>query len=1124
MDEFIEDEDEKQEEKVSESTLKEKQTVTESKIIKTESIEILQKKEKPLLVSTKPEVIEVEATKKQPPKLEISEKATITAKAKKVEKRDIETETEAQTASVIKKEVFFGYPTKPLAKPLFVQNSGFISLTGEKSFGELEENVVTESMYIPAKPRPTLEIGKQRENLLIAAQPKPESKLSSVEKFGIFRQSKPENKISSEVSVKVRTDHTRDAEVKTAEKVPLFIERNSLRIKGSKALASELKQTKAEVEKIKLKLEAAKKEIYDSIDIAKREDYDELEKKYGKAVSELRDTIGFLEKTKKGLKAAEEKIQSLNKQVLQLGKNLDMQCKEASEKMDERGKIIQTQKEEISSLKEEILRQGEAVAELKQQYLELTGELEKEISSGRVCDDKDESGRDYAYGKIEDMLKNALPIAGRGNLRGKYLKRLRKEFEEFSEKVEKLGKCKHYNVACIYREDLRKMLQQLLGKAKETELKTLSPLRSDKGECFGIDGRDKLEAVEEMLAKQRNENLKQQEKIYEQKKEIIEQKKEIDEKNKKICEVEDDSRAFNQVIVGLISDKDNFEGQEREKQDVLEKENGDLRQKLEELKKKNEELQGELEKANAQFFVIMEAAAEDREDIKKEMEEQRMRLEKKLKKKDEEKEKQNEQIQKLENDARAQSEENMLLKSQKLICEPEEKNNKGKEEKDKEEEEEAERKMNELMRQLESTEDVEQLKKGIAKLLDYAQKRLVRTASKFGLKNTENSGEQAGGIYNGFNQSAQKNTAGSFVHTVSSVQENIMAVWKRMTLVLKPEALSKKILEEATADAEESKINSEAEKRKKAVVEEKDAEIAELKKKLKEMETSLRQQEVDVSIMRRHMKRRTETNLLYEMNVPSLCNFNDPSNIRNKERRDDGRCSTPYETPGANELRSGYAHDNNYSRDNSQRRAVSYPKTLLKSIENSNSHLKKYNESQMKSDEPFENLDAKGLWLFTAQGKSSISLGSIEETKDEIKDDDKESMLLKLQKAGQQVLNYLNSDYWKNNVMWDKNFETQNKSAKEAISRLLECIKKKNKQTPVLQKSVTEKELKKKLKTPMMGTKTRSKLSLLKTARGKNVIQNLNGKFNSENSGSKIEKNKKIAPENLKQKVTTKRK
>ena len=321
------------------------------------------------------------------------------------------------------------------------------------------------------------------------------------------------------------------------------------------------------------------------------------------------------------------------------------------------------------------------------------------------------------------------------------------------------------------------------------------------------------------------------------------------------------------------------------------------------------------------------------------------------------------------------------------------------------------------------------------------------------------------------------------------------------------------------ADAEEEKINSEAEKRKQAVVEEKDKEIAKLKEKLKEMETSLRQQEVDVSIMRRHMKRRTETNLLYEMNVPSLYNFNDLSNIRNKEKRDDDRRSTPYETPGTN-LRSGYAHDNSYSRDNSQHRSVSYSKTLLKSIEDSDSRFEKYNESQIKLDETFENLDKKGLRLFTAQGKRGDSLGSIEETKEEIKADDKESMLPKLQRAGQQVLDCLNSDYWKK---WDKNFETQNKSAKEAILRLLECIKKKNKQKPVLQKSVTETQLKKQLETPKM-RKTQSKVLLLKTARDKDLVKNLNGKFNDENSGSKIKGNKNIAPENLKQKVTTKRK
>ena len=119
----------------------------------------------------------------EPPQLKIAKTETVTAEAKKVEKRDSGTEMEVPTPSVIAKEISFGYQTKNQPKPLLVQNNDNISLTGEKSFGELQRVIVKESMHISAEPKPTLEIGEQRETLLIEAQPKPRSKISPVKTF-----------------------------------------------------------------------------------------------------------------------------------------------------------------------------------------------------------------------------------------------------------------------------------------------------------------------------------------------------------------------------------------------------------------------------------------------------------------------------------------------------------------------------------------------------------------------------------------------------------------------------------------------------------------------------------------------------------------------------------------------------------------------------------------------------------------------------------------------------------------------------------------------------------------------------------------------------------------------------
>ena len=245
MDDYIEEDEESEKEEkvvpgkeVSAFTLDEKPTVAKNEISNAESIEILQKKEKPLLDPTKIAAVEVKAMKKQPPKFEISktqpitaeaqtvetkesatepqklsiasntaevafektalpkkeftidgqsellvvpkktEKTeanvgtepphlkiakteTVTAEAKKVEKRDSGTEMEVPTPSVIAKEVSFGYQTKNQPKPLLVQNNDNISLTGEKSFGELQRVIVKESMHISAEPKPTLEIANR---------------------------------------------------------------------------------------------------------------------------------------------------------------------------------------------------------------------------------------------------------------------------------------------------------------------------------------------------------------------------------------------------------------------------------------------------------------------------------------------------------------------------------------------------------------------------------------------------------------------------------------------------------------------------------------------------------------------------------------------------------------------------------------------------------------------------------------------------------------------------------------------------------------------------------------------------------------------------------------------------
>ena len=255
------------------------------------------------------------------------------------------------------------------------------------------------------------------------------------------------------------------------------------------------------------------------------------------------------------------------------------------------------------------------------------------------------------------------------------------------------------------------------------------------------------------------------------------------------------------------------------------------------------------------------------------------------------------------------------------------------EEKRKKEAEEAKKEMDDLMRSLKNTEDVEQLKNGIAALLNYAQKRLTTGADKFGLEDAESFVKKIGDVYgNDVRQIAQRLTATSFVNTVSSVQENIMEVWKKMTMILKPKALPKEVLEKATADEEEKRIKDEVARRvtikTRAVVQEKDEEIAVLKKQLEQMERKLKQQASDAKI-KQHMRGKTEINLSSKANGSPLYNLTEISDVRDEESCDNGRYSTPCETPGTNKLRNRYARNgDNYSRDDSRRRSFIHSKSF----------------------------------------------------------------------------------------------------------------------------------------------------------------------------------------------------
>jgi len=1416
-----------------------------NEISNAESIEILQKKEKPLFASTKTAAVEVKATKKQPPKLEISkmqpitaeaqavetkesatgtqkpelsvtsktaevsfekntlpkkdftinaqsklfvapkktvkkdanvetepskleisETKTLTAEAKKVEKQEIGTEMGASTSSVITEESSFGYSPKIQAKPLSLQRNDSVLLTGAKSFGELQEDVVEKSMHIPAKSKPTLEIDKKRESLLFEAQPKPESEISSVETLSILRQPKPENQISSEVSVKVlpkpkpvyvkmnsdslsiegndanwrlqteleatkeelkaekeasgllatelelektlqqagkartfdalkptkafsesviRTKNTRNTEVHTADKVPLSTEKNELFIKGEKPSKDwiidfdeddfnvtdlpEAKKSKEKLEKKKdeiakesekskekwneyfqsmqeqgssaqnsfQKEQALKEEKLRSIlaaiknesceskqlrdikqetterigvikepvstsgisiqtdletkdrnvgteDLPRTFDNDKMQRVQRVNESFVNDKLSLMSR----FKQKEKEYEKLENDHTELCENAEEMIKLNEEYVSENKGLKSTQK----NLEEELVNLRKNYENLKKAFEEL-----KEVEETGCCNVSDECEIKRALKGAREIAAEAMEGIKDGNLRGEKANELLKRFGEqarcFSEGVGENHinhKCK--NAVCQQRIKFMNSLAHLLQK-----MKNMAPFKAIQAERWMIKGSKTSKPFK--VTSVNSFKLDVDPKVKSETETQKEQLSRLTAENEELKSRLQEALVMQEELVSIIE-------KTKDGEEPLEKENNDLKEKLEELEKQNKEkdeklkkLEEEDEKPSELFYT----AYSDNDKLRKELEEKNNEINVQKQQYRTLREEMEKIRQEKDNEINAQKRENRDLGDENFLLEfenkvlkdrpknegDEKKNSKDKkfkklpkkptdpgiakevnvflenlkkagdnlkklellrkeletkprlkewvsdelkeaikdakeheerEEKYKKEEEEAKKETNELKQKLKDAKNVKQLKQVIMAFLDNAERRLNIAAKEFedmesfvkGIEDAYGSdSEQARTI-------AQKNASGSFVHTVSALQKNVIEAWKKITVILKPKALPGKVLEEVTADEEEKKINREAERRKRAVVQEKDAEIAALKKKLEEMERKLKKQVLDAKT-RRHIKGKTETNLLHETNVSPLYKFNDTSDVRDKKKRDDDRRSTQYETPGTSKLRNRCA--NNYSRDDSRRSSASHSQTLLKEFENSGSRLENYNESQIKSDKTFETLDTKGLQSFTAQGKSANFLGSIEEMKDEIQEDDKEYMLPKLRKAGQQVLNYLNSDYWKNDVMWDRNFETQNKSVEEALRSLLEYIEKKNKRTPVLQKSVTEK----KLKTTKAGTKTRSRFLLpttvtdISTENKSGLTKNLKSMFDNQKSDGKGKDTgthyKKIDPKNL---------
>ena len=1279
MNEYIEDEDEKQEEKVSAFEPEETPTVSESKIIKTENLEILQKKEKPPLAPTNTEFIEVKATEKRPPEFEISDTQSITAeaqavetkesstepqekkdegvgtelpeleikktepviaKAKKVEKRDIETETEtkAPTLSISEKEVSFGYPTKSLAKPLSFQNDNSIFLTGEKSFGELQKDVVAESMHIPAKPRPTLEIDKPREKLLIEAQPKPESEISSVETFDILRQSKPENEIKSEVLVEVLPNpKAKPAYVKTKN--------GSLFIKGekpSKDLIIDLdldeeiidldldedfesekgkllqkRQHDAMVDIVRTRIrscmsdkdaESVVSKIFEGKDEETKEVKEKLEKIEGKLwhgdnkndkrliqkvheiiaqyISGLNNTpIDAVEKTPKAAEVSKMfkpgwSVPTIQSKIVDdtIGKKFFSNLSPSKEqKVCFIGKSAVTADKSALTTDAEVQADGSRIFEyLEPEYVMQQSFVDDKLSYVSQLEQKERENKEleFNYSELQKAALNMLNINKEYSLENENLKSIekdlnkelvevKKEHENLKKEFEKWKELEETGCDNVSAEE---KIKEALKGAKEIAAEAMDKItsRSLSGEKaeellkrFGVlasrfsDGKGQGHSQREC----KNNVCQRREKFMNSLAHLLQKmtrnpkadafnpistaqwtlkggiskvskpfevtyansfKIDIDSKVEREKEAQQkrlaDLMGKNNELIRKNEElesklREKLDNAERKKQDVLGKENEDLRQKLEELKGENKKLEERLklkeEEVDYLYGEFVATACKELEDKKKV-------LEKDIKEKDE--------------IIAQKNEENRQLKLRKLIREP------GEEGDDKKEEEEAERKMNDLMRQLESTEDVKLLKQGIALLLDYAQKRLSSTASKFGLKDTENSGEQAEGIYNDFKSILQKNTADSFVHTVSSVQENIMAVWKRMILVLKPKALSEKHLEKAMADAEEEKINSEAEKRKQAVVEEKDKEIAALKKKLEEMrighnmkvlelENKLRR--AGVAVVKRHVRNiKTDADL-------SIYKHTDVSGMWKEKSRNENL----FETPVARDRSRDMIRNASYSR--SDQRSYSQSRTFLETFTNSYSNIK-YGESQIKGEEEFwKGGDWQQQMSFKRKCGNSNSLGSIPE----MWNDTNESTLSEwpeLKKMCRQLLERLDAYLSKkkniNKLEWEMDLTKQISDWNQQGKKLFSDTEK------ISQMSVVKRQSIKKetghLVTPKVIKKTKT-VTNLRDKTGKkskdnesNVDKNLLQNFNSEESDVKNNninnnKNNRFKNSNKKQQTKT---
>ena len=1495
LDDYIEEDEESEKEENVPQKVKEVSAfaldgkpVAENKISKTESIQILQKKEKPQLISTKIADVEVKATKKQPPNLEISkmqitaeaqavetkenatepqklelsiasntavffektalpkkeftidgpsqlsvaakktEKANesvgteppqfeiaktdfVIAEAKKVEKQEIGTAVEAPTPSVIAKQVSFGYSTKPLAKPLSVQNNDNISLTGEKSFGELQKDTVEESMRISAEPKPTLEIGKQQEALLFEAQPKPESEIHSVEAFNILRQEKPENQISSQEPVEVlpkpkpmyvktnrdslsiegndawrlqldleetkakleaekeelellkigsdvektlqqaekartfddlqttnavsesvlRTKDTRGTEEQTAEKVPLFKEKNELFIKGEKpskdwiiddldgdeldkdfenikgkekpllrerqheAMADivriwvrsyisdkhntesvvskifegkdkETKEVKEKLEKIEEKLllgndkhltEEVREIItqYISslndtpIDVVETPKVVVVNKKPGWSVLEIQP--GTAVDTFKGnvqSKFLRELYPSERNEICFIGKSavtMDSSAQADESRrflgnlcsgnvmkesfVDDKLSLVSrlTQKklehEKLNSDYEDLQKNAKDMLDINNEY---HNENEKIKIINREQNQKIEAlekryetllkefeefrnlvgtGCGYSEFESEKVLSEAKVIALEamegitdGTLRGEEAERLLKKYGEKAGRWSSAVRHKCDNPVCLQRQrfmdSLAFLLQSRLGNRgadafkaiqagqlmiKGGVSKTSKPFEVIPMNSFGLDVDLKIksekEAQKEQLSKLTTENEALKSRL----------KEELDRYNI--------TKKTNDDTEPLKKENNDL----KEKSKAFEKENNNLKAKVVELQKENKDLEERLKakenEVNFWFKDVLGTVGKENTALRKDIE-------------------QKEAIIAQQNaDLKKQNNENTLLKLQNLIYEPDNlinesegeptdnkknaekkedeekkfkkptdqktakevddfrkrlenagdnleklkslqkelekkqhlkqwvsdglkkaiKDAKEREEKYKKEEEEAEREMNNFMRRLEDIEDVDELKKGIAKLLDYAQDRLSHVPVKFGL---EAAGSFVKGSFVGdigrvcgdnAEQIAQKNVAKSLVNTVSSVQENIMKVWKRMTVILKPKALPMEDLKKATADEEQEKINREAERRKQKAVDERDKEIKNLKDQLKETERKYKVEVFELKnrlhASKSHMRGRTEVDLSSKKNGSSFYNLTEISELDEKKGGDNGRYSTPSEAQGKdkNKLRNGFVQKrDSYSRDSS--RSLMRSKTRLEGFEKSNSRFEKYQESQMKLDNIWNNSDVNQRMSFTEQKNDANILGSILETKDDTSENILDSEWLDLQKERRQLITnltaYLSKKEKIKELTWDEDLMDQVIAWKKQSEKIFLNIGKNNRMPVAEQKTI------KPPSTPKVMKKAKTASRLLKTVKTEKkqgaLKRNLGTAFCNEQSGLKSKKGQNSSQKRLKSK------